>query len=149
MENDASQPSTQALIQGWTDLIQRVEWDHFHSLTFRPARLPSTVRQALRRFREYTDALGGQLGDSVPFFAVAETGPHTRTNVHAFTHGTGGLDTDALRARWRERNGHADINPYDHERPAARYAAKLAGEGAEKFDMDTNRAADKLLRKNA
>ena len=120
---DHNNDATQRLWLGWTEFLQRYEWDHIGTLTTDRVEL-SRDAFARRFVNQYTRVLARRAQRALHWCAVVEGDPieDRRTHLHFVIGGTADLTIRHMEAAWSL--GQTKILLFDDTREGISYLTK-------------------------
>jgi hypothetical protein len=133
------------LAAAWSDLLSRMPWELFVTLTFDPKRVfPVDRIQASREAFWWCCETARIYRTPIAWAYAPERGASGLWHVHALLAGTPpGLTAAA--PMWKERNGHIDVRPVWEIRGATLYASKSAAATGEIVWSDTCLASEAVI----
>lgn len=130
-------PARHPLHEALGTFLERYQWSHFHTLTFRQA---SGEEYARREWLYYLRQLQSSAGVPLQWFYGIEHGERFgRVHVHALTGNTERLPRSLLAEHWRA--GFSRILDYEPGRGASHYLAKYVTKEMSEWDISDPRAA--------
>lgn len=126
------------LAQAWAELMGRMPWEHFVTLTFDPKRVyPVTQHVASTEAFWWCSQTAHVSRSRLGWLYATERTPSGTHHVHVLLIGIGDSLGAAPVAMWRQRNGFIDARPVSEQIGAVLYTTKEAATTGEVVFSDT------------
>ena len=128
--------SAVGLQDGWIELLGRVPWEWFATLTFREEISPAAADKRFRTLismgnREIYGPRWSKKRKGIIWARAIETQRRGVIHMHALLSGVGGLSPLSFRLRWNELSGFSKIELPRNSLAVRRYVTKYVRRGGE------------------